>query len=109
MLLKGTLYISQNEKLNLAPKAKKQNAGENTQDQHGMTDFTIPRNKEANAVDVLKMFFTSVTKLPGLVVLLAVWLVGWLAGWLLAGWLGLAGCCLACCLTNTIRATADQQ
>jgi len=61
VFLKGTMYISQNEKLNIAPENKKH---KDKDDQHanGMTDFTIPRNKEANALDVLKEFYTTMSK-----------------------------------------------
>lgn len=53
VLLKGTLHISQNEKLSLTP------GDTGPEDPHlsGTTGFSIPRNKEANIADVVKMMF----------------------------------------------------
>jgi len=56
VFLKGTIYISQNEKLSLAPSHK------DTAESGGATDFAIPRNKEANVVDVIKMTMSSMTE-----------------------------------------------
>lgn len=57
VLLKGTLLISQNEKLNLTPGISHDDAM-----LEGTSGFTIPRNKEANIVDVFKMMFESLRK-----------------------------------------------
>merc|ERR1719162_2519026 len=53
VLLKGTLHISQNEKLSLTPGVPQ------AEDPMlaGTSGFSIPRNKEANIVDVIKMMF----------------------------------------------------
>lgn len=53
VLLKGTLHISQNEKLSLTPGVPQ------AEDPMlaGTSGFSIPRNKEANIVDVFKMMF----------------------------------------------------
>lgn len=58
VLLKGTLYISQNDRLddmktNLVDEAQKE-------EEHISTGFTIPRNKEASAVDVIQMLVGSI-------------------------------------------------
>jgi len=49
VLLKGTLYISQNQKVNLPPPA------------FGVEGIAVPRNKEASAIDLIKMMTEKAT------------------------------------------------